>query len=152
LTLEQRKALVSLLKHRYISAARQPAEWRTLLESVARVMLVDQRRLEHLSTTIDPIRLAFRIQPNGSTLATRPSPPSPGYLRSTSCRDIRHGCTSPTSTPTIALRVAAGTTAPQLANLSAARAPHRRRAAAIRVPDRPLVDPLPPRRAGEDPS
>src|SRR5487761_501137 len=33
LTLEQRKALVSLLKHRYISAARQPAEWRTLLES-----------------------------------------------------------------------------------------------------------------------
>ncbi|WP_051753656.1 DUF4194 domain-containing protein [Streptosporangium amethystogenes] len=33
LTLEQRKALVALLKHRYISGAQQPAEWRTLLES-----------------------------------------------------------------------------------------------------------------------
>jgi hypothetical protein len=33
MTLEQRKALVSILKHRYISAASQPAEWRALLES-----------------------------------------------------------------------------------------------------------------------
>jgi hypothetical protein len=33
LTLEQRRTFVSLLKHRYISAARQPAEWRTLLDS-----------------------------------------------------------------------------------------------------------------------
>lgn len=33
LTLDQRKALVSLLKHRYISGARQPTEWRTLVES-----------------------------------------------------------------------------------------------------------------------
>lgn len=32
LTLEQRKALVALLKHRYISGAQQPTEWRTLLE------------------------------------------------------------------------------------------------------------------------
>jgi hypothetical protein len=35
LTLEQRKSLVCLLKHRYISCAEQPAEWRTLLESEA---------------------------------------------------------------------------------------------------------------------
>lgn len=33
LTIEQRKTLVLLLKHRYISAALQPAEWRTLLRS-----------------------------------------------------------------------------------------------------------------------
>lgn len=33
LTLEQRRTLVSLLKHRYISAARHPGEWRALLES-----------------------------------------------------------------------------------------------------------------------
>ncbi|PRY70627.1 uncharacterized protein DUF4194 [Glaciihabitans tibetensis] len=33
LTLAQRKTLVLLMKHRYISAAQQPAEWRTLLES-----------------------------------------------------------------------------------------------------------------------
>lgn len=33
LTVEQRRTLVSLLKHRYISAALQPAEWRTLLAS-----------------------------------------------------------------------------------------------------------------------
>lgn len=33
LTLDQRKALVSLLKHRYISGARLPTEWRTLVES-----------------------------------------------------------------------------------------------------------------------
>jgi hypothetical protein len=35
LSLEQRRTLVLLLKHRYISAALQPAEWRTLLESQA---------------------------------------------------------------------------------------------------------------------
>jgi hypothetical protein len=34
LTLEQRRTLVLLLRHRYISAARRPAEWRTLLESL----------------------------------------------------------------------------------------------------------------------
>ena len=33
LTVEQRRTLVLLLKHRYISAAIQPAEWRTLLAS-----------------------------------------------------------------------------------------------------------------------
>jgi hypothetical protein len=33
LTVEQRRTLVLLLKHRYISAALQPAEWRTLLTS-----------------------------------------------------------------------------------------------------------------------
>jgi hypothetical protein len=44
LTLEQRKALVSVLKHRYISAARQPSEWRTLLES----QLVLKSRLNDL--------------------------------------------------------------------------------------------------------
>ncbi|MEO5876309.1 MAG: DUF4194 domain-containing protein [Streptosporangiaceae bacterium] len=33
LSLEQRKALVSLLKQRYISCAQHPAEWRALLES-----------------------------------------------------------------------------------------------------------------------
>jgi hypothetical protein len=33
LTAPQRRTLVLLLKHRYISAALQPAEWRTLLES-----------------------------------------------------------------------------------------------------------------------
>lgn len=33
LTVDQRRTLVLLLKHRYISAALQPAEWRTLLAS-----------------------------------------------------------------------------------------------------------------------
>jgi hypothetical protein len=33
LTVEQRRTLVLLLRHRYISAAMQPAEWRTLLTS-----------------------------------------------------------------------------------------------------------------------
>jgi hypothetical protein len=33
LTFAQRKTLVSILKHRYISAARHPAEWRTLQEA-----------------------------------------------------------------------------------------------------------------------
>ncbi|MBB5640723.1 DUF4194 domain-containing protein [Cryobacterium roopkundense] len=33
LTIEQRKTLVLLMKHRYISSALQPAEWRTLLRS-----------------------------------------------------------------------------------------------------------------------
>ena len=33
LTVQQRKALVMLLKHRYISAAAHPTEWRTLRES-----------------------------------------------------------------------------------------------------------------------
>ena len=33
LTVEQRRTLVLLLRHRYISAALQPAEWRTLLTS-----------------------------------------------------------------------------------------------------------------------
>jgi len=33
LTVEQRRTLVLLLRHRYISAALQPAEWRTLLAS-----------------------------------------------------------------------------------------------------------------------
>ncbi|TFB83691.1 DUF4194 domain-containing protein [Cryobacterium algoricola] len=33
LTVEQRRTLVLLMKHRYISAALQPAEWRTLLDS-----------------------------------------------------------------------------------------------------------------------
>jgi hypothetical protein len=35
LTVEQRRTLVLLLKHRYISAALQPAEWRTLLSSAS---------------------------------------------------------------------------------------------------------------------
>ena len=33
LTFAQRKVLVSLLKHRYLSAARHPAEWRALIDS-----------------------------------------------------------------------------------------------------------------------
>ena len=33
LTLEQRKALVALIKNRYISASQQPAEWQTLMVS-----------------------------------------------------------------------------------------------------------------------
>jgi Domain of unknown function (DUF4194) len=33
LTLPQRKTLVALLKHRFITAAKQPTEWRVLLES-----------------------------------------------------------------------------------------------------------------------
>jgi hypothetical protein len=33
LTVEQRRTLVLLMKHRYVSAALQPAEWRTLLDS-----------------------------------------------------------------------------------------------------------------------
>lgn len=33
LTLAQRKTLVTLLKHRFITAARQPVEWRALLDS-----------------------------------------------------------------------------------------------------------------------
>jgi len=33
LTIEQRRTLVLLMKHRYISAALQPVEWRTLIES-----------------------------------------------------------------------------------------------------------------------
>jgi hypothetical protein len=33
LSIDQRKTLVLILKHRYISAAQQPAEWRTLLAS-----------------------------------------------------------------------------------------------------------------------
>ena len=33
LTFAQRKVLVSLLKHRYVSAVRQPGEWRTLIDS-----------------------------------------------------------------------------------------------------------------------
>ncbi|MEV0584494.1 DUF4194 domain-containing protein [Nonomuraea sp. NPDC050310] len=37
LTFDQRKSLVSLLKHRYMSSAQQPAEWRTLLESEAAI-------------------------------------------------------------------------------------------------------------------
>jgi hypothetical protein len=37
LTVEQRRTLVLLLKHRYISAALQPAEWRTLLASQTRI-------------------------------------------------------------------------------------------------------------------
>jgi hypothetical protein len=43
LALDQRKALVSLLKHRYISGARQPTEWRTLVESE----IVLRSRLSH---------------------------------------------------------------------------------------------------------
>jgi hypothetical protein len=35
LSLDQRRTLVLLLKHRYISAALQPSEWRTLLDSQA---------------------------------------------------------------------------------------------------------------------
>ncbi|MFT2816675.1 DUF4194 domain-containing protein [Leifsonia sp. A12D58] len=35
LTVQQRKTLVLLLKHRYISAAGQPTAWRTLLESTS---------------------------------------------------------------------------------------------------------------------
>ena len=53
-----------------IAAGQQ--QWRKAAEvtlfSVARVMLVDQRRLEHLSTKIDPIRLPFRIQFEGVQL------------------------------------------------------------------------------------
>ncbi len=48
-------------------------DWRKAAEvtlfSVARVMLIDERRLEHLSAVIDPIRLPFRIQFEGVALS-----------------------------------------------------------------------------------
>ncbi len=57
-------------------------DWRKAAEvtlfSVARVMLIDERRLEHLSAVIDPIRLPFRIQFEGVALSahrTRSSDP-----------------------------------------------------------------------------
>lgn len=61
LTLEQRKTLVSLLKHRYISAARQPIEWRTLLES--QVLLQSRLNDMFLDLHIDRARqVAFKRQ------------------------------------------------------------------------------------------
>jgi uncharacterized protein YPO0396 len=55
-------------------------QWRKAAEvtlfSVARVMLVDQRCLEHLSTTIDPIPLPFRIQFEGVELRPHADNPS----------------------------------------------------------------------------
>lgn len=65
-----------------IDIAAGEQQWRKAAEvtlfSVARVMLVDQRRLEHLSTTIDPIRLAFRIQFEGIELRSYAESPSDG--------------------------------------------------------------------------
>jgi uncharacterized protein YPO0396 len=55
-----------------IDIAADQQQWRKAAEvtlfSVARVMLVDQGCLEHLSTNVDPIRLPFRIQFEGVQL------------------------------------------------------------------------------------
>jgi uncharacterized protein YPO0396 len=63
-----------------IDIAAGEQQWRKAAEvtlfSVARVMLVDQRRLEHLSTTIDPIPLSFRIQFEGVELRSYADSPS----------------------------------------------------------------------------
>lgn len=61
LTLDQRKALVSLLKHRYISAALHPQEWRSLLdcELLMRSRLNDM----FLDLHVDRVRqIAFKRQ------------------------------------------------------------------------------------------
>ncbi|MDQ2894567.1 MAG: DUF4194 domain-containing protein [Actinomycetota bacterium] len=61
LTLELRKTLVSLLKHRYISAAGQPAEWRALLES--QVVLKSRLNDMFLDLHVDRARqVAFKRQ------------------------------------------------------------------------------------------
>ncbi|MDQ2894566.1 MAG: hypothetical protein M3Y09_02790 [Actinomycetota bacterium] len=66
-----------------IDIAAGEQQWRKAAEvtlfSAARVMLVDQARLEHLSAKIDPIRLPFRIQFEGVQL--RPYADNPGDER-----------------------------------------------------------------------
>jgi hypothetical protein len=61
LTLEQRRTLVLLLKHRYISAALQPDEWRTLLES--RLLLTSRLNDVFLDLHVDlQYQVAFKRQ------------------------------------------------------------------------------------------
>jgi hypothetical protein len=61
LTLEQRKTLVAILKRRYISAAQNPAEWRTLLQSQSLIKsrLNDMFLDLHVDTTYE---VAFKRQ------------------------------------------------------------------------------------------
>jgi hypothetical protein len=61
LTLQQRKTLVTLLKHRYISAAAHPAEWRTLLDSTT--LLRSRLNDLFLDLHVDPhYEVAFKRQ------------------------------------------------------------------------------------------
>ena len=61
LTIQQRRTLVLLLKHRYISAALQPAEWRTLLDS--RTLLKSRLNDRFLDLHIDlHYEVAFKRQ------------------------------------------------------------------------------------------
>jgi hypothetical protein len=68
----QRRALVALLKHRYVSPALQPAEWRTILESEA---LLGSRLNElFLELQVDrSAEVAFKRQA-GSESGRRPFP------------------------------------------------------------------------------
>ncbi len=68
----QRRALVALLKHRYVSPALQPAEWRTILESEA---LLGSRLNElFLELVVDrSAEVAFKRQA-GSESGRRPFP------------------------------------------------------------------------------
>lgn len=66
LTLEQRKTLVSLLRHRYISASQQPSEWGTLMES--EVVIKSRLHDLFLDLHVDPrYEVAFKrqAQPEG---------------------------------------------------------------------------------------
>jgi len=61
LTLEQRKTLVSLLKHRFISAAQNPGEWRVLRESL--LLLKSRLNDMFLELEVDTnLEIAFKRQ------------------------------------------------------------------------------------------
>ena len=61
LSFDQRKTLVSLLKHRYISAARHPSEWRALLD--CEVLMKSRLNDMFLDLHIDRTRqVAFKRQ------------------------------------------------------------------------------------------
>lgn len=61
LTLEQRKTLVCLLKHRYISAAQHPAEWAALRESFT--LIKSRLNDQFLDLQIDTkLEIAFKRQ------------------------------------------------------------------------------------------
>lgn len=72
LTFAQRKTLVSILKHRYISAARHPTEWRTLQEAepLLRSRLNDLFLDLHVDRTYE---VAFKRQAVSDDLARFPT-------------------------------------------------------------------------------
>jgi hypothetical protein len=79
LTYEQRRTLVFLIKHRYISAEQHPAEWRTLIDAQV-----------HLRSRLNDLFLDLHIDPHAQVAFKRQAVPEGDGRFPTLLHDIAH--------------------------------------------------------------